>query len=117
MPALTAIGFVLAIHLLEWAPLWTFMAFSRLSRLDATRADEVLSRLDESRIGLVRTMMIGMRGVILSTWFDQAAVHEALDYEPAAFMRERIALRSRIVGGGEAGSSDRIGPFSKEAAS
>lgn len=113
MSRLTAFGFVLAIHLLEWAPIWRFVAFSRLSRLPRARAEAVADGLSASRSPLVRTIALGVRGVVQSTYYDQPEVHAALDYAPIPFMQGRIALRERIVAGGETTPADLIGPFSE----
>jgi hypothetical protein len=46
-----------------------------------------------SRVLFIRISMLGPKGVLLSGYFDQDEVHEALDYEPLGFFRDRIALR------------------------
>jgi hypothetical protein len=97
MPRHVALGFCLAVILLDWAPLWTFTACKRLHRLDRGRAAAVIARLGESRSAMLRTMLLGVRGSILSTYYDQDEVHGALGYAPAPFIAARIDLRKRLL--------------------
>jgi hypothetical protein len=111
-PPLVAIGFCLAIHLIDWSPIWRFVAFSRVRKLDRARAEAVLDGLGASRSPAIRTLILGVRGVVMSTYYDQDEVHAAIDYAPIPWLRSRIALRERIVAGGAETPEDRIGPHS-----
>lgn len=100
MPAMTVLGFKLAIHLLDWSPLWRGAAWRRVQHLDREAAGRVLDGIGASRFPLVRLVMLGVRGSVLSTWFDQDEVHRAMGYAPAPFIASRIALRRRLLEGG-----------------
>ena len=113
-PPLVAVGFVFAIHLVDWSPVWRLVALARVGRLDRDRAERVLDGLGASRIPAIRTLILGVRGVVMSTYYDQDEVHAAIGYAPIPFLRGRIALRERLVAGGAEGAEDRIGPFSSE---
>lgn len=97
MPRPVALGFRAIVLLLDWSPLWLGLGFRRLQKLSHARAAAVLSRLDESRSSLLRTQIVAVRGVVLSGYFDQDTVHEALDYAPVPFIGERIALRRDLL--------------------
>lgn len=105
-------GFVLTVHLLDWAPLWRLQSWHRLRALPPARAAAVLDGLAESRLAVLRQLIMAARGVVLSTYFDQPQVHAALGYDPEPFLRGRLALRARLLAGQPATPSDRIGPFS-----
>jgi hypothetical protein len=105
MPPHVALGFCLAIVLLDWAPLFTFMAAKRLQHLDRERAAAVIAKLGDSRSALLRTMLLGVRGSILSTYYDQDEVHRALDYAPVPFITGRIDLRRRLLASTKGASS------------
>jgi hypothetical protein len=97
MPAHVALGFCFAVLLLDWAPIWTFSAGRRLQHLERDRAAAIVAKLDQSRSPFLRTMLLGVRGSILSTYYDQDEVHRALDYAPARFIASRIDLRKRLL--------------------
>ncbi len=97
MPRITAFGFVLLLHLLNFAPLWRFRHLRTLTRLSVAEASAVLQGLTVSRALVVRMMMLGPKGIVLSGYFDQDEVHAALEYEPLGFFRERIARRKAIL--------------------
>ena len=108
MPPFAATGFVLLLHLLDWSPLWRFQSLRRLSSLPRERAAAVLKGIAESRLLPLRMMMIGPKGLILSTYFDQDAVNRHLGWEARDFTRQRIALRQRLLAGEAARPEDHI---------
>lgn len=108
MHPLTALGFVVTVHLLAWSPLWRFAGLTTLHRLPRERASAILDGMAHSRVAGIRMLVVALRGVVLSTYFDQARVHEALGYEPVPFLAERVALRGRILAGEEPTASDAI---------
>lgn len=112
LPHVMTRGFVLTLHLLDWAPLWRFKSFHRLRSLPQDRAAAVLAGLGESRLAVFRQLIMAARGVVLSTYFDQPEVHEALGYDPVPFLRGRLALRARLLAGEPAAPEDMLGPFS-----
>jgi hypothetical protein len=105
MPRVTAFGFVLLLHLLNFAPLWRLRHLRPLTRLSTAEGSAVLHGLSVSRVLLVRMTMLGPKGILLSGYFDQDEVHAALDYEPLGFFRERIALRAKRLAGDDSGDA------------
>lgn len=103
MHPLTARGLWLSFILLDWSPRLLFISRKRLTQLDRPQADQVLARITTSRLMLVRLLVVGIRGSILSAYFDQDEVHAVLTYKPIPFMKERIDLRHELLA---AGSSD-----------
>jgi hypothetical protein len=112
MPRITALGFVLLLHVLNLAPLWRLRHLRPLTRLSVAEASAVLHGISVSRVLLVRMMMLGPKGVLLSGYFDQDEVHAALDYEPLGFFRERIALRAKRLADEHAGEARAAGESS-----
>jgi hypothetical protein len=108
MPGVVAFGLVLGFHLLDWAPRFLFRHARRIRRLDVARAQEVLNKLAESRFSPLRTLLYAVRGLILSTYFDQREAHDAIGYNPIPYIRSRMRMRDRVVGGGDFEPSDTI---------
>jgi len=92
-----AFGFCLAVILLDWSPLWRFSSFHRIQHLGRERAAAVLRALSASRSAFLRTLMLGVRGSIQSTFYDQDEIHRALGYAPVPFIQDRIELRRRLL--------------------
>ncbi len=109
MPRAVVLGFILTLYALDWAPLWRFKAWRRLGRLDKERAELLLTELGESPWPLLRMIVLGPRGLILSTYFDQDEVHAAMGYAPLPFLQERVALRHRLLAGAPYTDADLIG--------
>lgn len=93
MHPMTARGFKISVHMLDWAPLWRLRGLRRLHRMDREEASALLTELAASRWALVRTMVVAVRAIILCQFFDQPETHEAMAYDPVPFTRQRIALR------------------------
>lgn len=89
----------LVFRLVDQAPRLLLISRRRLHRLDIDRARAIVHRLAESRFGIVREIVGLPRSVVLSIYFDQDEVHQALGYAPIPFMRSRIALRRRLLSG------------------
>lgn len=87
----------ISILLIDFLPILTFTAARRFSRLGPQRANEFVARLAHSRFTALRTLIAGLRGLILSVYFDQSEVHAALGYHPVPFMKERMLLRGRLL--------------------
>jgi hypothetical protein len=96
----TSWGLVVAFVVLDWLPVLGLSSTRRLRKQDRDVASAFLSQLVTSRFQLLRTMVIGVRGAILSAYFDQEEVQAAIGYEPARFLDERIALRNRLLAAG-----------------
>lgn len=102
MHPLAGRGLWFAFILLDWAPLLLLMSWRRLSTLDRKLADRVISRIASTRWMPLRLLVVGIRGSVLSAYFDLAEVHERLDYHPVPFMKERVALREQLLLGSTA---------------
>lgn len=109
-PALLARGFVVAIHLVDWSPVWRFRSLRRLRSLPRAAAVRHLEALGESRIGALRNLLFPLRAAVLSAYFDQPEVHRAIGYDPLSFMKERIELRRRLLASETAKAADLIEP-------
>ena len=108
MRPLVAFGFCAAVVILDLAPLWRLGSWRRVQSLDAELAARVLGEIGTSKLPGLRLLMLGVRGMILSVYFDQDEVHRAIHYAPVPFIEQRIALRKRILGGEATLASDLI---------
>ncbi len=97
MNPLAARGFVLCILLLDFAPLFLFQSFRRLNALPRARASRLLSEMVHGRYAFLRTLVVAVRGLVLSAYFDQDETHRAIGYEPIPFLRERMDRRRLLV--------------------
>ena len=110
MPRVVAWGVRAAFVLLDHAPRLLFASHRRLSGLSPEAGSLVLARLAASPFGPVLEAIKAIRGLVLSSYFDQDEVHEAMHYAPGTFMRERIALRERLKRGSAPEPGDTIAP-------
>jgi hypothetical protein len=97
MHPLAARGLWLAILLLDWAPRVLFKSVHRLQGLDRERGAHILEAMTKSRVNIVRTLVVAVRGLVLCAYFDQDEVHEALNYRPIPFLRNRLARRQELL--------------------
>jgi hypothetical protein len=111
MHRLVAFGLLLAFRVLDWAPLWRFKGLTRLHKMDRTKASDFLATLALSRLAILRTLIMGVRAIVNTGFYDQDEIHEQLDYHPQAWMRNRIALRQRLLKGEATSDNDDIGPY------
>src|SRR5687768_2011203 len=77
MTPIIATGFVIAVHVVDWAPLWRAQASRRIQHLPAARGADILTSMGRGRFALFRTMILGIRGIVLSSFYDQDEVHAA----------------------------------------
>lgn len=96
------------IVLVDHSPRLLLASPRRLSGLDPAAGAQVLRRLATSPLRPVRELVQALRGLVLSTYFDQSEVHAAIDYAPGTFMRARIALRQRLLAGETVEAGDWI---------
>lgn len=108
MPWIAAWGLRLCFELLDWAPRFLFKGIRRLRGIEPEKARAILHQLSESSLTPIRTLMYAVKGLILNAYFDQQEVHQALNYAPAPFMRDRIALRQRMLAGEAPEAADYI---------
>jgi hypothetical protein len=92
MHPLAARGLWLSFLLLDFLPL-LLLKGRRLQKLPREAAARLLTGLSHSTIGFLRLLCVGVRGAILSGYFDQDEVHKVLGYAPVPFISERTALR------------------------
>ncbi len=97
MPALARLGLVVAMWLLDWSPRWMLRSRRKLTELPRSKANAIIERIGSSKISYVRTLVVGVRGLILSGYFDQPEVHEAIGYAPIPFMAERVDARRALT--------------------
>ncbi len=97
MHPMAARGLWLAMLILDFAPLFLFYRFSRLHKLERGDAAALLSEMVHGRYSFLRLLVVALRGVVLSAYFDQDEVHAAMQYTPVPFMQKRIALRQRLL--------------------
>ncbi|HIA05046.1 MAG TPA: hypothetical protein EYN06_06140 [Myxococcales bacterium] len=112
MHPILALGLLIAIRLLDWAPFWRFKGITRLHKMDRLDASELLASLAHSRLTVLRTLLMGVRAIVNTGFYDQDEIHEHLDYHPQEWMRNRIELRDRLLSGGSTTDADNIGPYS-----
>ena len=58
---------------------------------------KLLSEMVHGRYSFLRMLVVALRGVTLSAYFDQEEVHQAMQYAPVPFMRERIVRRQSLL--------------------
>ncbi|MGH7270579.1 MAG: hypothetical protein ACREJ3_09125, partial [Polyangiaceae bacterium] len=58
MPPPLIVGFSIAVHVVDWAPLWRLVALRRMRGLDRDRAERIFCEMAESRFALVRKMIL-----------------------------------------------------------
>lgn len=102
MPKPVARGMWFSLFVLDWAPRLLLVSPRRLQGMEPERAAKVLRRLARCRFRFVKTALVGIRGLILSAYFDQDEVHRALRYAPVPFISERLERRRMLLGSGKA---------------
>ncbi|MFO0677123.1 MAG: hypothetical protein U0169_11345 [Polyangiaceae bacterium] len=104
-----ALGFRVAVHVLDWSPVWRFRALARLRDMEPDVASRFVDSLGEKPGRVMRLLLLGVKGIVLSAYFDQDEVHRALGYDPVPYMESRVALRRRLISGASPEPGDRIG--------
>lgn len=115
MHPMIRLGIRLSMWLVDWAPRWRLKSWRRLTKLDRERAEKILDRLGLSRLPIVRTTVFIVRGLVLSAYYDQPEVHQAINYEPIPFIKSRMTLRNQLLEGSTETEADIIGPYSEVA--
>ena len=90
-------GLWLGLLVLDWLPVLTLKSPGRLHRLGPERASAFVSRWAKSRVKALRLLVTGLRSLVLSVYYDQSEVHDAMHYRPVPFLRERIAFRRALL--------------------
>ncbi len=97
MHPLAARGMWLSIILIDWAPRLLLRSFKRLHRIDRHEASAILREMGESPNNLWRSLIVSVRALVLSAYFDQDEVHRAIHYSPVPFIKDRLKLRRRLL--------------------
>jgi len=113
MQPLIARAFFVALRVLDLAPIWRLKRARRLQDLDHDEACAILDGISHAHLGPLSDMVAAARAAILGPYYDLDEVHAHLGYQPAAFMRSRVALRQRLLAGGAPRAEDHIGPYSE----
>ncbi len=108
MPRIVAYALRYAFRLVDNLPRVFFWNRRRLQGLEPDAAREYVGRMAASRFPPLRELISAVRGIVLSTYFDQDEVHRALNYAPRMFMNNRIELRQRLLTGVESVQADMI---------
>jgi hypothetical protein len=98
MHPLTAAAMTLLVLLLDWAPRLLLKSWRKLHQLPPDKASHFLESLERGRWHALRTVIVPIRGAILSVYFDQDEVHRALNYTPVQFITDRVRLRAELLG-------------------
>lgn len=110
MAPMTARGLCLVFLLVDWSQVWRLRGLRPLHSLPrqaAVRAARALSRM---RWRAAQELMLAVRGTVMAAYYDQPEVHFALGYHPKPWIRERLALRRRMMAGKLPTLDDQI-PF------
>lgn len=110
LPPVLGRGFFLLVHTLDLAPIWRLRGLYRLRDMERDAADALLQRLSHSRLKLLRLMVMAARAAVLSVYYDQPEVHDAMGYRPLPFIQQRADLRRRLLDGAVPTDADRVGP-------
>ena len=105
-----AYGFCAGVAMLDTAPIWRLGRFKRLKDLTVAEASDLMDQLATSSLAPIAQLALMFRSAILSMYFDQPEVHDALGFDPEAWMKSRIALRRRLLDGADARPEDHIAP-------
>ena len=122
-------GLMLLFVLLDLAPMWAAVWRPRLGglrRLCATdgpgaearsqRDAELLEALSHCGWGALRDAVTAARAAILTAYYDLPQVQRAIGHDPLPHLRDRIALRQRLLQGGVGGPADHLSPSATEVA-
>ena len=109
-----ALGLHVGLVLLDWSPVWRLQGLRPLHWLSPAKAAAAVDSAAASRIGLLRNVVMGARAAVLMQWYDLPEVHALMNYDPVSHMLERIALRQRLLAGGEVTEADYLHPLVAE---
>jgi hypothetical protein len=104
----SAVGLLMSAHLLNWAPLFTHKTLKQLHQMTREQGAEVLESVAHSPVVSLRILVVAVRGLVLSTYFDQKVVQDTMGYTPVPFTEQRIQLRQRLMRGEKASENDQI---------
>ncbi len=111
MQPFIALGFMAALEVVDAAPL-LMGKWKRLQHLSPAEASDVIQRLTDGPVGPLSDLVVATRAAVMAPYYDLEEVAEHVGWRPVRFMRDRIALRRRLLAGERAGDGDAIGPHS-----
>ncbi len=109
----SAKGLCVVFLLLNYSQVWLLKGLRPLHALKRERAVAALKGLCHVRVLALRQLIIAIRATIITAYYDQPEVHFALGYHPHPWVRERLALRRRLMAGEQARPEDSV-PFHPE---
>lgn len=110
MHPIPALGLRISLLLLDWAPLALLKAPCRLQDLEPRRAEHIIASIEHGRWLTLSKLAAGVRASVSLAFYDLPEVHTLIGYEPTPFMRDRVALRRRLLAGESATASDMLTP-------
>lgn len=112
MQPFVRIGFKAALHIIDAAAIPVSPSHKPLRKLPRAEAQAVANRLSTSVIRPLADLVVVARAAVIAPFYDLDEVWEHIGYRPVPFMRDRVALRKRLIAGEAATPGDAIGPFS-----
>lgn len=106
MHPVVARGLVVGLFIIDFLPLFTLKSVCRLHRLDHERARSFVYRIARSRIRPLAALLGAIRSLVLSLYFDQTEVHDAIGYYPLQFQRHKVARRLELLDGPATAAAD-----------
>jgi hypothetical protein len=97
MHPLVARGLAIGLLLLDVLPILSLVRARPLRRLSRADASALIAKWAKSRLTALRLLVMGVRSLVLSLYFDQDEVHAAMGYAPVPFLRDRIQVRSDLL--------------------
>lgn len=97
MPTLMRLGFPLGLLLMQWGTVVSLIALKPFTLLSDRLRERYLHRWSESPFALFRALAQGIRGLILSAYYEQPKVQLAMGYTPADFLVECRARREALI--------------------
>ncbi len=97
MPRVAAFAMWLSVMILDWSPVFLFQSIHRMHALGRARASALITEMVSGRFSFLRSVVVAVRGLTLSAYFDQEEVHRAIGYSPLPFLRERIERRRLLL--------------------
>jgi hypothetical protein len=97
LPPLTRLGLPIGLRLLEWGPPFFAGHARRFTSLDRLEARRYLQGWLDSRLGLRRLLVYGLRALIFLAFYQHPSVLEAMGVRWEQRMVESVTLRARTL--------------------
>ncbi|HLD43794.1 MAG TPA: hypothetical protein VJC18_00035 [bacterium] len=92
-PTLFRRGFIVGLYLFDLSVLFWGYGFKRFVALEQKKQQEFLDRCLQSRSGIIRNMMAGIRGLVMISYFSHPDVWKYIGYDPNGHVEERRRTR------------------------